>query len=64
MFSFTLKAGGLSAWVEETSYGHEMYHDGTSSYWVNMYIGDGVLFQKFYFYKGHTIAYYFYKKSN
>lgn len=56
MFSFILKAGGLSAWRENTPYGYEMYHDGTSSYTIMMDIGSGVSFKKFYFYKGHTIA--------
>ncbi|WP_313376760.1 hypothetical protein [Chishuiella sp.] len=50
-------AGGLSAWNEVTPYGHEMYHDGTSSGRITLSLDStSVSFKNFYFYKGYTIA--------
>jgi hypothetical protein len=51
-------AGGLSAWQEETPYGHTIYHDGSAGGWVCLSIvTNSICFQHFYFYKGHTVAY-------
>lgn len=50
-------AGGLSAWQEDTPYGHKIDHDGTAGGWVCLSIDTtSVCFQQFYFYKGHTVA--------
>ena len=50
-------AGGLSAWQEDTPYGHSIYHDGTSGGWIEMRIDTiNIEFQHFYFYKGFTVA--------
>jgi hypothetical protein len=50
-------AGGLSAWQEDTPYGHSMDHDGMAGGWIYMQIDTtSVGFQQFYFYKGYTIA--------
>jgi hypothetical protein len=45
-------AGGLSAWREDTPYGHSMDHDGTAGGWIDMRIDTtNVSFQHFYFYR-------------
>ncbi|MCZ4244128.1 hypothetical protein [Pedobacter punctiformis] len=51
-------AGGLSAWQEETPYGHEIEHDGTEGGWIRMQLDStSITFQNFYFYKHYTVAY-------
>ena len=55
--SLSAFAGGLSAWQEETPYGHKIDHDGTAGGWVCLSMDTtSVCFQQFYFYKGHTVA--------
>jgi len=59
LFLITLScyAGGLSAWQEETPYGHTIDHDGSAGGWVCLSMGkNSACFQHFYFYKGHTVA--------
>lgn len=52
-----LYAGGLSAWTENTPYGHEIYHDGSADATITLSVDTtSVSFKHFYFYKGYTIA--------
>lgn len=56
-YYFNSNAGGLSAWQEDTPYGHKIDHDGSAGGWVCLAIDTNSLcFKHFYFYKGHTIA--------
>lgn len=57
LVSHYLFAGGLSAWQEDTPYGHKINHDGAAGGWVCLSMDTAsVCFQQFYFYKGHTVA--------